>query len=185
MRRLGAGHGGRHHLGHHEGRRRRAVEEFFRPRGLVRGIGGEFGFRREAWSGAALDMALDDHIVRPADQEQVFHVVPPQQDQLTLPVEFVDVDDAEPRLAAAPVRPPVEGRSPPGQPPEQQDRPDQQNQDDQEDHQELHDEGAVGTEERLQDRCLSPSIGVWFGPLVGPRDYCCRAVDPQEIRIIR
>jgi hypothetical protein len=57
--------------------------------------------RRQPRAGRADDVGLDDHVVGAADQEQVLHVVAPEQDELALPVEIVDVDDAEPRLPAA------------------------------------------------------------------------------------
>jgi len=47
------------------------------------------------------DVALDHDVVRSADEQQVLDVVAPQQDQLALPVQLVDVDDAEARLPAA------------------------------------------------------------------------------------
>ena len=55
----------------------------------------------EACSGNTDDIGLDHHIVEAADQEKMFDIVPAQQDELPLPVEIVDVDDAEPRLPAA------------------------------------------------------------------------------------
>src|SRR5207237_874955 len=43
-------------------------------------------------------------VVRPADEEEVLDVVAAEQDQLTLLVEVVNVDDAEARLARATAR---------------------------------------------------------------------------------
>ncbi|MGT2484936.1 hypothetical protein ACU4GA_00360 [Methylobacterium oryzae CBMB20] len=53
---------------------------------------------------AALDVALDHDVVGAAHQQQVLDIVPAQQDQLPGPVELVDVDDPEPRLAPAAFR---------------------------------------------------------------------------------
>ena len=111
--------------------------------------------RRIAAPRPALDVPLDHDIVGTADEKQMLHVVPPQQDQLPLTIELVDVDDAEPRLAAALARPRRKGEAAPGQPHEQQRRNQEQHQDDDEDHQELQGERTVGTEERLQDPRLS------------------------------
>jgi hypothetical protein len=47
------------------------------------------------------DVRLDGDVVRAADEQEVLHVVAPQQDELTLPIEIVDVDDPETRLAGA------------------------------------------------------------------------------------
>ena len=57
--------------------------------------------RGNARAGDADDVGLDHHVVGAADQQQVLDIVPAQQNELPLPVEIVDVDDAEPRLAAA------------------------------------------------------------------------------------
>ena len=77
-----------------------------RTRGLVedgskRSAPVSFGGRGNAGAGNADDVGFDHHVVEAADQQQVLDIVPAQQDELPLPVEIVDVDDAEPGLAAA------------------------------------------------------------------------------------
>jgi hypothetical protein len=47
------------------------------------------------------DVALDDEIVGSTQHHQMFDIVAPQEDELPLPVEIVDIDDAEPRLSPA------------------------------------------------------------------------------------
>jgi hypothetical protein len=50
------------------------------------------------------DVRLDDDVVRAADEQEMLDVVAPQQDELALTIEIVDVDDPEAGLAgAAPV----------------------------------------------------------------------------------
>ncbi len=77
---------------------RRQGEGGLRAVGAVRPVG---QLRRDPVAAGPHDVALDHDVVRPADQQKVLGVVAPQQDQLALAVELVDVDDAEPRLAAA------------------------------------------------------------------------------------
>jgi hypothetical protein len=74
-----------------------AVDQGLGPVGLIDGR------RRQPSARGADDVGLDDDVVRSADQEQVLDIVPAQQNQLPLTIEIVDVDDAESRLAAAPV----------------------------------------------------------------------------------
>ena len=47
----------------------------------------------------AIDLQLDQNVVRPPDHNQVFDVVAPDEHQLALPVEAEGVDQPEPRLA--------------------------------------------------------------------------------------
>ena len=47
----------------------------------------------------AIDLRLDQNVVRPPDHNQVFDVVAPDEHQLALPVEAEGVDQPEPRLA--------------------------------------------------------------------------------------
>ncbi|PIU15649.1 MAG: hypothetical protein COT28_03345 [Methylobacterium sp. CG08_land_8_20_14_0_20_71_15] len=103
---------------------------------------------------AALDVALDHHVVRPADEKQMLHVVPPQQDELPLPVELVHVDDAEPRLAAA-LPGPHGAVAASTQAPDDEHAGCQHAEDHEEDDEELEDEGTVRAEERRQGRRLS------------------------------
>lgn len=51
--------------------------------------------------GHAHDVAFDDEIIGAAQHDQMLDVVAPQQDELALPIEIVDIDDAEPRLSPA------------------------------------------------------------------------------------
>jgi hypothetical protein len=60
------------------------------------------GLARGGWkpgAGRPDDIRFDDEVVRATDQQQMLDVVASQEDQLTLAVQVVDVDDAEPRLA--------------------------------------------------------------------------------------
>ncbi|WP_244477261.1 hypothetical protein [Methylobacterium sp. Leaf125] len=75
-------------------------------------------------------------------------VVAPQQDQLPLTVEFVDVDDAEARLAAAGRILAGEGRSLSAEPPDQEDAGRENEEDDDEDDGELEGKRAIRAEER-------------------------------------
>ena len=84
-----------------------------RTRGLVEGRlealrAGVVRGRGNAGAGNADDVGFDHHVVGTADQQQVLDIVPTQQKELPLPVEIVDVDDAEPGLAAA-ARSPLPG----------------------------------------------------------------------------
>jgi hypothetical protein len=47
------------------------------------------------------DVRLDDDVVRAADEQEMLDVVAPQQDELTLAIEVIDVDDPEAGLASA------------------------------------------------------------------------------------
>ena len=49
------------------------------------------------------DRGFDQHIVRPADHDQMFDIVAPYQHELALPIEIEHIDDGEPRLAPATV----------------------------------------------------------------------------------
>ncbi|QFU15975.1 hypothetical protein GDR74_06920 [Microvirga thermotolerans] len=70
---------------------------------LGRRLGGGSGHPR---AGDAHDVGFDHDVVGAADQQEVLHVVTAQQDELALPVEIVDVDHPQARLAAAaPVMP--------------------------------------------------------------------------------
>ena len=68
--------------------------------------------------GGAIDLRLDQNVVRPTDHHQMFDIVAPDEHQLALPVEAECVDQPEPRLAgpsarnAQPIRKrqPVENR---------------------------------------------------------------------------
>jgi hypothetical protein len=71
-----------------------------RLRAVERLHGGSAG--RQTGAGGANDVRLHDNIVRAPDQEQVLDVVAPQEDQLSLPVEIVDVHNPEPGLARPP-----------------------------------------------------------------------------------
>jgi hypothetical protein len=51
--------------------------------------------------GGPHDVGLDDEVVGAPDEQQVLDVVAPEEDQLALAVEVVDVDDAESGLAGA------------------------------------------------------------------------------------
>ncbi len=78
------------------------------------------------------DVRFDHHVVRAADEQEMLHVVPAQENELPLAVEIVDVDDAEPRLArAAPV---LSGQHQPpaGQPPEHEPEKGDEDEDDDE-----------------------------------------------------
>jgi len=52
----------------------------------------------------AIDLRLDQNVVRPADHDQVFDIVAPDEHQLPLPVEAECVDQPEPRLAGPTAR---------------------------------------------------------------------------------
>jgi hypothetical protein len=54
-----------------------------------------------AGTGNANDVGLDHHIVGAADEKEMLDVVTAQKKKLPLPVEIVDIDDAEARLTAA------------------------------------------------------------------------------------
>jgi hypothetical protein len=54
-----------------------------------------------ARAGDANDVGLDHHIVGAADEKEMLDVVTAQKKKLPLPVEIVDIDDAEARLTAA------------------------------------------------------------------------------------
>jgi hypothetical protein len=87
----------------------------FLARVLARGLGrrqclegarplGRRGFRgkrRRRAAAAAQNVGFDHDVRDTADHDQVFDIVAPDQDELTLAVEIVDVDDAEARLASA------------------------------------------------------------------------------------
>ncbi|WP_244476395.1 hypothetical protein [Methylobacterium sp. Leaf88] len=75
-------------------------------------------------------------------------VVAPQQNQLALTVELVDVDDAESRLAAAGRILAGEGRSLPAESPDQEDARRKDEEDDDEDDGELEGKRAIRAEER-------------------------------------
>lgn len=75
---------------------RRLIER--RLEALRRHIGGRGG---NACAGDADDVGLDHDIVRTADKKKVLDIVPAQQNELPLPVEIIDIHDAEPGLAAA------------------------------------------------------------------------------------
>lgn|GEM_PF-4873519 len=51
--------------------------------------------------GHAHDVAFDDEVVGAAQHDQMLDIVAPQQDELALSIEIVDIDDAEPRLSPA------------------------------------------------------------------------------------
>lgn len=71
-------------------------------RALDRRLGAIFGRHgREPGPGNAHDIRFDDDVVRTADEKKVLDIVATQKNELPLPVEIVDVDDAEPRLARA------------------------------------------------------------------------------------
>jgi hypothetical protein len=80
-----------------------------RPRGLRRALEGGLGplndrvggRGRKAGAGHPDDVGLDHHIVGAADQEQVLHIVPPEQNELPLPVQIVDVHDPKAGLPCA------------------------------------------------------------------------------------
>ena len=48
-----------------------------------------------------VDRRLDQNVVRTSDQKQVFSIVAPHNDELSLPVEVEDIDDVEPAGAIA------------------------------------------------------------------------------------
>ena len=94
----------------------------------------------------AHDVGLDDEIVRAADEQEVLDVVPPQEDELALAVEVVDVDDAEPGLARAPavLRRHAEARS--GEPPKPERQEREEAEDDREGDHVLDRRGGVDPE---------------------------------------
>ena len=100
-----------------------------RSRGLGGGLGRRFGRgrrpgryefgspRRRAWHEqrrslavlarrvrGAIDLRLDQNVVRPSDHDQVFDVVAPDEHQLALPIEAERIDQPEPRLAGPSAR---------------------------------------------------------------------------------
>ena len=52
----------------------------------------------------AIDLRLEQNVVRPADHDQVFDIVPPDEHELALPVEAECVDQPEPRLSGPSAR---------------------------------------------------------------------------------
>ncbi len=81
----------------------RAARSFRRPLegGLEALDGGLAGGGWKPGAGRPDNVRLDDEVVRAADQQEMLDVVASQEDQLTLAVQVIDVDDAEPRLAGA------------------------------------------------------------------------------------
>jgi hypothetical protein len=68
--------------------------------GRFEALDGRFSRRgRQSGAGSPDDIGLDDEIVRTADHQEMLDVVPPQQDELTLAIQVIDIDHAEPRLA--------------------------------------------------------------------------------------
>jgi len=51
-------------------------------------------------------LRFDENVVRPADHDEMFHVVAPDEDELPLAVQTEPVDEAEPRLPGPPSRDP-------------------------------------------------------------------------------
>jgi hypothetical protein len=47
------------------------------------------------------DIALDDEVIGAAEHHEMLYIVPPQENQLPLPVEIIDIDDAKARLSPA------------------------------------------------------------------------------------
>jgi hypothetical protein len=83
--------------------------------------------RGQPGAGHANDVGFHHQVVRAADEEQMLHVVPAQEDELALAVEVVDVDDAEARLARP--RPVLPGQHEPSAGQSAQDKAEQGDQD--------------------------------------------------------
>lgn len=127
-----------------------ALDEGIRER-LVQRLGGRlrpdgrFGQRPLA----ALDVALDHDVVGAAHEQQVLDIVPAQQDQLPGAVEFVHVDDPQPRLAPTASGTPRQRQAPAGEPTHREHDGRERREDDGEDHDVLDDRGAVRAEHGL------------------------------------
>ena len=61
-----------------------------------------FATRRER----PIDLRLDEHVVRPADHDEMLYVISPDEDELPLAVETERVDEAQPRLPGPAARDP-------------------------------------------------------------------------------
>jgi hypothetical protein len=97
----------------------------------LRGAGRQPGTRH------ADDVRLDHDVVGTAHKEQVLDIVAPQEDELPMAIEIVDVDDAKPGLAGPPAL--VGERQPPSrQPPQDQRKQGEKRKDDRERDQVLH-----------------------------------------------
>jgi hypothetical protein len=110
----------------HDGARRQRLREPFGLGAIMRGLG-----RRKTRPGDADDARLDDDVVRPADEKQMLDIVAAQQNQLSLLVEVVDVDDAEPGLPS-PAGRTGQGRAASRQPPQDERKKRQEDEDDDE-----------------------------------------------------
>jgi hypothetical protein len=101
------------------------------PVGHLRGAGRQPGARH------ADDVRLDHDVVGAAHKEQVLDVVAPQEDELPMAIEVVDVDDAKPGLAGA-AAVVGERQPPPRQSPQDQGKQSEERKDDREGDQVLH-----------------------------------------------
>ncbi len=66
--------------------------------------GDRFSARRGRLTGqreGAVDLRLDEHVVRAADHDEMFDIVATHQDQLALPIEAECIDKPQPRLAGS------------------------------------------------------------------------------------
>ena len=88
-----------------------------------------------------------DDVVGATDEKQMLDIVPAQQDQLPLPVEFVDIDDTEAGLSSAGAGF-GQRHAPSRESPEDQHDRSQHSEDDGEDDQELERKRAVRIKER-------------------------------------
>jgi hypothetical protein len=98
----------------------------------------------------AADVGFDDDVVRAADEQQVLRVVTPEQNEPALPVQLVDVDDPEARLAVAIAlgHGSSGGRARRGQPPKHEGKAREQDEDDRERDDVLHGRGGFRPENR-------------------------------------
>ena len=86
------------------GRRRHGRSDLGSPHGRARHKKRRSLAVLARWRRGAIDLRLQQNVVRPADHDQVFDIVAPDEHQLALPVEAESVDQPEPRLAGPSAR---------------------------------------------------------------------------------
>jgi hypothetical protein len=119
-------HGGRLHDRAGRGDLRRALR-----RGRLQALGRLSGVRRKPGARHTDDVRLDDDVVRAADKKEMFDIVAPEQDQLPVAIEVVDIHDPEPGLAC-PAAIARQSQPPSRQAPQHQRKQRQQHEDDRE-----------------------------------------------------